>query len=265
MTTGRSAHREHVGEVARTQRQRRRHDASLQYGGETFLAASAFARLAMRRGDAGRRHRARDWPLGAWAALRVLARLPRIEVSLTDSPSARVIDAYLRERRRGLRSHLLARGVLALPPTSEEYLSGRSRRAVRTNRSHAVNLGVSCVGPSDGASAQNGVRRLTARGLIDNPDVLLARTSDDWLIALDQSGEVVGGALVTIDRYWAMLNVLVGSPYPVRYALHADLVLKLAEMGVQHLFSTNESALLLPPGLQYLQRILGYQVVNLRL
>jgi hypothetical protein len=247
------------------QRQRRRHDASLQYGGETFLAASAFARLALRRRYAGRRRRVRTWPLGAWATLRVLARMPRIEVSLTDSPSGRVIDAYLRERNRGVRSHLLARGVLTLPRTSEEYLTGRSRRAVRTNRSHADNLGVSCVGLFDGASAQDAIRRLTATGLIDNPDVLLARTSDDWLIALDQSGEVVGGGLVTIDRYWAMLNVLVGSPYPVRYALHTDLVLTLADMGVQHLFAANESALLLPPGLQYLQRILGYQVVNLRL
>ena len=70
-------------------------DPSLQYGGDTFLAASAFARL-IKRGAGGPRPRTQDWPLGAWSTLRVLARLPRIEVTLTDSPAARVIDAYLR-------------------------------------------------------------------------------------------------------------------------------------------------------------------------
>lgn len=252
-------------------RQRRRHNASLQYGGDSFLAASDFARLIRRRGEPGRRRRARDWPLGAWAILRVLAGLPRIEVSLTDSVSGRVIGVYLRKRARGLRSRLLARGVLTIPRTSEEYLAGRSRRAVRTNRSRAINLGVSCVGLSGRESAQDAVRRLTASGLI-NPAILHARTSDEWLIAsdewliaLDESGEVVGGALVTIDRYWAMLSILVASSYPVRYALHTDLVLTLARMGVKYLFATTESALVLSPGLQYMQRILGYQVVNLQL
>ena len=164
-----------------------------------------------------------------------------------------------------MRSHLLARGVLTLPRSPAEYLAGRSRRAVRTNRSHAIKLGISILCPSSGLAVRDSVERLAATGLIDNPDVLLARTSDEWLIVLDPSEEVVGGALVTIDRDWAMLNILVGSSYQVRYALHTELVLKLRAMGVQHLFASNESALVLPPGLQYLQRILGYQVVNLRL
>ena len=71
--------------------------------------------------------------------------------------------------------------------------------------------------------------------------------------------------MVTADRDWAMFTFLVGSPYPVRYALHTELVLTLAGWGVRYLFARTESALLLPPGLQYMQRILGYRVVNLRL
>ncbi|HEY2596548.1 MAG TPA: hypothetical protein VGK33_21870, partial [Chloroflexota bacterium] len=64
---------------------------------------------------------------------------------------------------------------------------------------------------------------------------------------------------------WAMLNILVGVGYPVRYALHTELVRWLAAAGVEHMFVSDESALVLPDGLQYLQRILGYRVVNLRL
>jgi len=229
------------------------------------MAASEFARSVLRRGEAGWRNRTSRGPWGAWALLRVIIRLPRVTVSLTDSPSGRVIGAYLRARHRGVRSHLLARGVLALPRTPDDYLPGRSRRAVRTNISHAAKQGVRCRSLKNGPPAEAAVRRLAAHGLVDNADVLLARRADEWVIALDRDDQVVGGALVTVDRTWAMLNILVGFSYPVRYALHTDLVLRLGATGVEYLFVSNESALMLPEGLQYLQRILGYRVVNLHL
>jgi hypothetical protein len=230
------------------------------------MLASSFARAALRRDDGGPSLRAWDWAKGAWAAVFVLARLPRLEVTLTDSAGGRIIDAYLRERRRGLRSHLLARGVLTLPQGPEEpYLAGRSRQAVRTNGARAQRLGIAINELSERSGVEDAARSLSASGLIDNPEALLARLGDAWLIAVDPTGEVVGAVVATIDRDWAMLNILVGSSYPARYALHTALVLKLSQMGVRHLFATNESALVLPPGLQYLQRILGYEVVNLGL
>lgn len=229
------------------------------------MAASEFARSALRRSEACWPDRTSRWPSGACALLRVIILLPRVTVSLTDSPSGRVIGAYLRARHRGVRSHLLARGVLALPGTPDDYLPGRSRRAVRTNISHAAKQGVRCTSLKNGPPAEAAVRRLAAHGLVDNADVLLARRADEWVIALDRDDQVVGGALVTVDRTWAMLNILVGLSYPVRYALHTDLVLTLGATGVEYLFVSNESALVLPDGLQYLQRILGYRVVNLHL
>jgi hypothetical protein len=246
-------------------RQEKTDDTSVAFGGETFLAASAFLSRSRRRGHLGPRRRLQEWPRGVWATALVLARVPRIELSLTDSPSGGAIDAFLRERRRGLRTRLLARGVLTIPPTADEYLTGRSRRAVRTNRSHAARLGIDCGDLCDSASAESAVRHLSSRGMLDNPDVRLAARGDRWLIARDPSGEAVGAVLVTIDRHWAMLTVLLGSPHAVKYALHTDLVLKLSQMGVRYLFTATESALVLPPGFQYLQRVLGYRVVNLRL
>jgi hypothetical protein len=109
------------------------------------------------------------------------------------------------------------------------------------------------------------VRRLAAHGLVDNADVLLARSADEWVIAVDRNDDVVGGALVTVDRNWAMLNILVGVAYPVLYALHTEVVLTLGAVGVEYLFASDRSALVLSEGQQYLQRILGYRVVNLDL
>jgi hypothetical protein len=96
------------------------------------------------------------------------------------------------------------------------------------------------------------------------PDVFLARRADDWLVAFDRD-DVVGGALVSVDRASAMLNVIVGAVYRVRYALYTELVRWLGATGLEHMFVSDESALVLPDGLQYLQRILGNRVVNLRL
>ena len=165
-----------------------------------------------------------------------------------------------------MRTHLLARGVLALPRTPEDYLPGRSRRAVRTNISHAAKQGVRCTSLKNGPPAEAAVRRLAAHGLVDNADVLLARSADEWMIALDRDDQVVGGALVTVDR------TLGDAQYPrrgqpIRSATHfiPTVVLALGAAGVEYLFASNESALVLSDGLQYLQRILGYRVVNLRL
>lgn len=237
----------------------------VQYGGASFIAASRIARSVLRRDGAGRPVRPARWPIEAGAFLRLVVRLPRVTVSLTDSPRGRVIGAYLRARHWGVRSHLLARGVLALPQTPDAYLRGRSRRAVRTNVSRATKEGVRCTPLPNGAAAEAAVRRLADHGLVSNPAVLLARSADEWVIARDRDGDVVGGALVTVDRTWAMLNLLVGVTYPVRYALHTELVLNLGAAGVKHLFPSCNSALVLPEGSQYFQQILGYRIVNLSL
>lgn len=203
-------------------------------------------------------------PAGALAALQVITRLPCIDVSLTGSERGQAIRDYLGRRRYGLGLRLRARSVLTIPDSPEEYLAGRSRRATRTNVSRAKRQGIACVGPYDAVSAQPGVERLIANDLL-NPAAVRRRSCDEWLIALDRSGDAVGGAMTTVDREWAMLSFLVGTSYDVRYALHTTLVLRLGEIGVRHLFTRGESALLLSPGLQYMQRLLGYEVRNLRL
>jgi hypothetical protein len=235
----------------------------LQYGGAVFVAASAFTRRALKRSDerAGFGQQLR----GAWALVRLLVGLPRLEVSLTDAPGGAVIGAYLRERRRGVRTHLIAQGVLTLVPEPSDYLRGRRRQALRTNLTHAAAAGIRCVPVQGAPAAARAVAELAAAGLIDNPEVLSERAADTWTLAVDADGRVLGGALVSVDRSWAMINVLVASDFPARYALHTDVAARLGAAGVSYLFVSERSALALSDGLQYLQRILGYRVVNLRL
>ena len=78
----------------------------------------------------------------------------------------------------------------------------------------------------------------------------------------DRSAE--GVVLVTVDQKWAMLNILVAPLYTARYLLHTHMVLSLQASGVSFLTTRSPSALVLPPGLLYLQARLGYEIVNLR-
>jgi hypothetical protein len=246
-----------------------RDDAGLQYGGETFAAASCFVRNHSRsidRAQLTQDERSTDAdaaaPLGgAIAFARVLARLPRVEVRLSDSSAGREIDRYLRARARGLRHNRIAQGVLHLPEQPADYLRGRSRQALRTNlhRADAANVRCDAVGDLDerlDAVVQLGMGDWTAR-LADRPH-------DPVWIARDGANKDVGLLWATVDTEWAMLRLLVAEFSEVRYALHTTLVRDLCSRGVRHLFARKGSALLLAPGLQYFQQRLGYQVVHLR-
>lgn len=235
--------------------------ADFQYGGESFLRASAFVQAVGRSRHDTSSTTARPTVRGGWALARTVISLPRIEVTLTDEPSGRVLREYLCRRNHGLRSHLLAQGVLAIPADPRSYLAGRSRRALRTNAARSHALGVSCQKLVPADEAKTAIAQLIAIGLIGP---LGTAAPEQWLFAVDQSGAAVGGVLVIVDRHWAMLSMLVAASFPIRYALHAELVRCLSDLGVGYLFPRSRSALALPPGLQYLQRVLGYTVVNLK-
>src|SRR5262245_48275417 len=85
-----------------------------QYGGEVFETASRYLQgLASNSGPARFRHTVR--PRGFTASVRLAAKLERLTVSPTDSPSGRAIRAYLEERRYGIPTHRIAQGVLVVP------------------------------------------------------------------------------------------------------------------------------------------------------
>ncbi len=244
-------------------------DRGLQYGGKTFAAASIFARNHSRsvdRDELGREALDSSGdalpPLGgALAFVKLLARLPRVEVRLSDRSSGREIDSYLRARARGVYPNRIAQGVLHLPERPEDYLRGRSRQALRTNLHRAEAAGLRCRPLPDlderlDTASELGMEEWTAK--------LEQRPGDPVWVARNEAGENVGLLWATVDDEWAMLRLLVARCSEARYALHTELVSHLCASGVRYLFVRKGCALLLPPGLQYLQQLLGYRVAHLR-
>jgi hypothetical protein len=199
---------------------------------------------------------------GALAFVRLLARLPRVDVQLSDSSAGREIDGYLRARARGLQHNRIAQGVLHLPERPADYLRGRSRQALRTNlhRAEAANLRCDAV-----LDLEDRLEAVVQLGMEDWAAKLDGRPEDPVWIARDGADTNVGLLWATVDSEWAMLRLLVAEFSEARYALHTALVTDLCSRGVRHLFARKGSALLLTPGLQYFQQRLGYQVAHLRL
>jgi hypothetical protein len=239
-----------------------------QYGGRTFAAASGFLGRAAPGFTGRRRFRSgRDVVTGIAASATVLARLPRTSLSLSDSPSGRAIRAHLTQRRFGvIPTYRIAQGVLPIPGSLDEYLRGRSRQAVRTNIGHARALGIRCVPLSD-VSQRRAYAALVDPDLTDpwKREQLLTRPEACCWIALDAGERPVGLAVVSIDVEAAILWSLTGHESPARWLLHTHVVDTLATAGVRHLVVNARMAPLLPPGIQYFQRLLGYRVVHVRL
>jgi hypothetical protein len=136
-------------------------------------------------------------------------------------------------------------------------LEGRRFRAVRTNVTRARREGIVCreLPDSDRARVLRDVNQA---------DTLLERAADCWWAAETEDRSAVGLALATVDRHWAMLNLLVAPRYTTRYLLHSHMVASLRASGVRYLTTRSPSALVLPSGLLYLQARLGYEIFNLR-
>ncbi|HEY6782316.1 MAG TPA: hypothetical protein VI296_03700 [Candidatus Dormibacteraeota bacterium] len=249
-----------------------RDDADLQYGGSTFELASGAVRQFFNTSKPERYRAAARDPRGVWALTAVLAGLPRLRVSLTDTAAGGALRGHLNVRRRGVTYNRVAQGVLTLPPTFAEYLSGRSRQAVRTNTRRARALGIEChrVNP-----AEEG-RALLQRWPADwQPWLDWHPTTEqwistlppeaDWWFALDGDRTPLALAVIIIDVEWALLRALVSRSYSARWLVHTRLLDTLCERGVRHMCVHNGNALRLSPQLQYFQRLLGYHVGHLSL
>jgi len=239
---------------------------SLQYGGGVFSTASAFLRRAVPGvpGDDHDGSRARI-ATGVPATALLLARLPTLTVLLSDSPAGERLRLHFGHRKWGILHSRLAQGVLVLPETQGRYLRGRSRQAVRTNIHKAHAAGISCerldpVGQRRAATLQ---LRERAPERVPWPDEQFCLPGDVWWAARDRRGEAVALAQVTVDREWAMLQLLVSTDRPSRYLLHGEVVEALVAARVRYLAVSTAMAPLLEPTLQYWQRLLGFQVVNL--
>lgn len=192
----------------------------------------------------------------------LIATLPKLSVSLTDSPPGERLRRHFGDRIWGIRHSRLAQGVLSLPEERGAYLRGRSRQAVRTSIRKALAAGIVCR-PLDSLEERRAVVRQVVPGMAERADDLLLAPGDLWRAAFAPSGEPVAVAQVTVDCEWALLKALVSTDHASRYLLHTDLVNALVEAKARHLLVDGPMAPLLAPELQYWQRLLGYRVASL--
>jgi hypothetical protein len=239
---------------------------SLQYGGDVFGAASAFLRRAVPGvgGDDGDGSRARI-PKGVPATALLLTGLPTLTVRLSSSPPGERLRLHFGHRQWGILHSRLAQGVLGLPETPGRYLRGRSRQALRTNIHKAHAAGISCerLDPLGARRAATLQLRERVADRVQWPDEQFRLPGDVWWSAHDRRGDAVALAQVTVDREWALLQSFVSIHRPSRYLLHHAIVEALVAARVRYLAVNTSMAPLLEPTLQYWQRLLGFQVVNL--
>jgi hypothetical protein len=203
--------------------------------------------------------------IGARAAIEIVLGAPLLSVELTASPSGELIRDYLLARKGGIRTHLHAQSILRIPPMGAPMHKGRRFRAARTNSTRARREGITC------RELPESERPRVLREL-NHPDILrelnhpelLGSTLGRWWVAETTDRSAAGVALATVDQKWALLHFLIAPQYPARYLLHTHMVLSLQASGVRYLAQRNPNALLLSPGLRYLQARLGYEVFNLR-
>jgi hypothetical protein len=236
-----------------------------QYGGELFEAASSYMQgVAPSSGRSRLRHTVR--PRGLAASARLFAKLEHVTVSPTDSASGRAIRAYLEERKYGIPTHRLAQGVLVVPRSSQAYLRGRRRQAVRTNLHRARDERLSC---SQLASFQEreAFADLIDPGVTDSWErkLLIGRPECTWWAVLDGESRPLGLGVVSVDSQVALIWSLVCRGRSGRWLLHTEIVNEMAKLGVTYLLVAARMAPVLEPGLQYFQRLLGYQVAHVKL
>ena len=229
------------------------------YGSDAFVRASQIdaacrALVGSGPGMAWRRMRAGSLELASYHR-----QLPSIEIPLTYSPAGRAIRQHLSIREHGRRRYGRAQGVLSLPEDPADYLRGRRRQAIRTNLGHAARAGLETYSCSidNWAPGSDDIRS----------GHLTPAPAERWMV-LDAEGAIVADSIVSIDAEVALLQGLVlvtaeAKNYS-RWLLHTAIVERLC--GECRILLTNsEDSYRLSAGAQHFQRLLGYEVMSLRL
>lgn len=245
---------------------------SSAYGTESLQGASQLARAV-----AGPRRS----PLQLFRALphlpatvRFVRSLPVVDVRLSSDRQGQAIRHHLGRRRPGLPVGRLGAAVLELPPTLPEYLRGKRRQALRTNVSRARELGVTARRLDDEPERRHALTEVFASRGTREPGRLAAVVehalgrSDEVHAAFVADGRCLAFAGAAFDVEWTHVTQFYAvrddeaAPY-ARYLLHLHLVEGCLSRGVRAMCF--ESALTISPGLQHLQRLLGFEPVRLRL
>lgn len=214
------------------------------------------------------------------AAVRVAAAaaaLPPLTARLSSSREAALVRSGLTRSRRTRTPLDAVAGVLALPPSLEEYVRTPARRPVRRKVRVARRAGITWRPVEVDAERCELVALADARER-GHPDVQYRRPEPDlsdlfdarlWLVAEDAEGMPLLLVVIPVDGEWATLRyfrtLTDGHDASVaRYLMTEVVVGALIERGVRWLADT-ESPFVLPNGLRHFQKMVGYELYRLRL
>ena len=256
--------------------------AEVAHGGPVFRRGSVFvrARAAGRpTSDVDLDEVAPPSGAGGWRAdlggvvalVRLAAALPALDVRLSSTPAGDALRTALAGRTLGVPRNRLCAAVLQVPAQVAERPSGKRHQALRTALTASARAGLEVRLVPDAAErrtvADAAARRVPR--LASWARSAPGHTEQEWWVASGPDGTVAGIATVVVDAEWASLVILIGLPgggteSHARFLLHHAVVRSLAARGVRWLTVLDRSPLLLAPGPQHLQRVLGYQVARLR-
>src|SRR5262249_12829860 len=154
-------------------------------------------------------------------------------------------------------------GVLVVPDSTQAYLRGHHKQAVRTNLHRASDERLSCRQLAS-FKEREALADLIDPGFTDSLErqLLVGRLEPAcscWAV-FDADGEPIGLGAVSVDSEVALIWSLVCRGYLGRWLLHTEIVSEVADRGVTCLLGATKMTPVLQPGLQYFQRLLGYQV-----
>ncbi len=229
------------------------------YGSPAFLRACRVA--AEWRQIEGRKPRAvwRRLLAGSPVLWTYRLRLPSTTIRLTESAAGHTIGEHFAIRDGNRWRYRGAQGVLPLPAEYSQYLRGRHRQAVRTNLRHARRAGLSVkFRTEDGWEP----------GSDDSRAVHLTPAPIERWSVFNADGALIAHAILSVDEDVALLHGLVSYSahdftHP-RWLLHAAIVERLCG-NCTVLVTNSDDAYLIDAGNQHFQRLLGYEIMRLKL
>lgn len=244
--------------------------AALQFGGTDFVRAARFlADVQTPSGLVGRLAVGVSRPDDTAVTLRLLALLPRVQVTLSATPVGEEAWRFLGRSIGGVTLPRVAQSVLALPADLPTYLRGRPRQALRTGLNQAKRAGFACTELPTAEERTAVVAELeAARGISLAGDENLTGEHPRWFAARTPEGALVSVGLVLVDEEVALMRFLVAASEQDanssagRYLLHTHLVEKAIEGGATTMIVNSPFGW--PTGLHQFQRILGYRVCNVK-
>jgi hypothetical protein len=225
------------------------------YGSPTLQRACDVSQACREIDGSGPRASWRRLRAGSLTLTRYRRSLPTVDVRLTSSPVGQMIGQHFAISSDGRLRYRYAQGVLRLPIDFSEYLRGRHRQAVRTNVGHARRAGLRAAVefvPDWAPGTDDSRLAHITPGPVERWNLLTAE------------GTIVAQAILSVDEEVALLQGMMSLVPNARWLLHTTMVERLCG-SCEVLLINCDDAYLMPPGVQYFQRLLGYEVARLRL